>query len=158
MRQLALHSKFVATREMPVTRGKARLMESQEEEEVGQALSQQLPETQGEQETAEQNSSTEVEAAEIDLKEMAKQLTTTLKHLLTSHRQLETDAAMIQAGMDELHQMQEAASYRGFNLEAAERIVGRLKNASSTILTFGDASQGGRPEDEGGDNEEDTME
>lgn len=124
-------------------------MESQEEEEVGQALSQQLPETQGEQETAEQNSSTEVEAAEIDLKEMAKQLTTTLKHLLTSHRQLETDAAMIQAGMDELHQMQEAR---------AERIVGRLKNASSTILTFGDASQGGRPEDEGGDNEEDTME
>ncbi|EEY68202.1 uncharacterized protein PITG_04609 [Phytophthora infestans T30-4] len=80
---------------------------------------------------------------------MAKQLTTTLKHLLTSHRQLETDAAMIQAGMDELHQMQEAR---------AERIVGRLKNASSTILTFGDASQGGRPEDEGGDNEEDTME
>ncbi|KAF4140781.1 hypothetical protein GN958_ATG10000 [Phytophthora infestans] len=156
MRQLALHSKFVATREMPVTRGKARLMESQEEEEVGQALSQQLPETQGEQETAEQNSSTEVEAAEIDLKEMAKQLTTTLKHLLTSHRQLETDAAMIQAGMDELHQMQEAASY-SLRLRA-ERIVGRLKNASSTILTFGDASQGGRPEDEGGDNEEDTME
>ncbi|KAG6977337.1 hypothetical protein JG688_00000460 [Phytophthora aleatoria] len=132
---------------MPVTRGKARLMESQEEE-VEQELSQQLPETQEDREELGQHSSTEMEAAEVDLKEMAKQLTKTLKHLLTTHRQLENDAAMIQAGMDELHQMQEAR---------VERIVGRLKNASSTILTFGDTSQGDRPEDEGDNNVEETM-
>ncbi|KAF1780268.1 hypothetical protein JG687_00000802 [Phytophthora cactorum] len=132
---------------MPVTRGKARLMESQEEE-VEQELSQQLPETQEDREELGQHSSTEMEAAEVDLKEMAKQLTKTLKHLLTTHRQLENDAAMIQAGMDELHRMQEAR---------AERIVGRLKNASSTILTFGDTSQGDRPEDEGDNNVEETM-
>ncbi|KAG2842470.1 hypothetical protein PC112_g3010 [Phytophthora cactorum] len=122
-------------------------MESQEEE-VEQELSQQLPETQEDREELGQHSSTEMEAAEVDLKEMAKQLTKTLKHLLTTHRQLENDAAMIQAGMDELHRMQEAR---------AERIVGRLKNASSTILTFGDTSQGDRPEDEGDNNVEETM-
>ncbi|ETI46809.1 hypothetical protein F441_08827 [Phytophthora nicotianae CJ01A1] len=132
---------------MPVTRGKARLMESQEEE-MEQEIPQQLPETQDEGEDEEQHTSTEAEAAEVDLKEMAKQLTKTLKHLLTTHQRLENDAAMIQAGMDELHRMQEAR---------AERIVGRLKNASSTILTFGDTSQGERLEDEGNDNEEETM-
>ncbi|KAE9220210.1 hypothetical protein PF002_g15957 [Phytophthora fragariae] len=46
----------------------------------------------------------------VDLKEMAKQLTKMLKHLLTTNRQLENDAAEIQAGMDELHRMQETAS------------------------------------------------
>ncbi|KAL3664051.1 hypothetical protein V7S43_010937 [Phytophthora oleae] len=127
---------------MPVTRGRARLLESQEEE-VEVELAQQLPETKGEQE--DQQTSTEVGTHQVDLREMAKQLTKTLKHLLTTHRQLENDAAMIQAGMDELHRMQEAR---------AERIVGRLKNASSTILTFGDMSQGERPEAEGGDEEE----
>ncbi|KAK1934502.1 hypothetical protein P3T76_011111 [Phytophthora citrophthora] len=136
---------------MPVTRRRARLMESQEEE-VEVELAQQLPETVGEQE--DQQTATKVETHEVDLKEMAKQLTKTLKNLLTTHRsrdslierrQLENDAAMIQAGMDELHRMQEAR---------AERIIGRLKNASSTILTFGEVSQGGRPEAEG-DGEED---
>ncbi|KAG7380714.1 hypothetical protein PHYPSEUDO_006896 [Phytophthora pseudosyringae] len=132
---------------MPVTRGRARLMESQEEE-VEQELFQQLSETQEDQEEQEQQTSTQVETPEVDLKEMAKQLTKTLKHLLTTHRQLENDAVMIQAGMDELHRMQETR---------AERIGGRLKNASSTILTFGDASQGERPENECDDNEEEAT-
>lgn len=127
---------------MPVTRGRARRLESQEEE-VEVELAQQLPEAVDEQQA--QQESTEVLPHEVDLKEMAKQLTKTLKHLLTTHRQLENDAVMIQAGMDELHRMQEAR---------AERIVGRLKNASSTILTFGEVSQGDRPEAEGGDEEE----
>ncbi|EGZ04726.1 hypothetical protein PHYSODRAFT_535810, partial [Phytophthora sojae] len=79
------------------------------------------------------------------------QLTKTLKHLLTTHRQLENDAAEIQAGMDELYRMQE---------ERSQHIVGRLKNASSTILTFGDTSQdthAERHEPDDDDNEDEAM-
>ncbi|KAH7463082.1 hypothetical protein PRIC1_001790 [Phytophthora ramorum] len=131
---------------MPMTRGKARLMESQEED-AEEEPSQQMEEAQ------EEPTATEVQAdaPAVDLKEMAKQLTKTLKHLLTTHRQLENDAAKIQEGMDELHRMQE---------ERARHIVGRLQNASSTILTFGNMSQDARhggPEDEGDDNEDDMM-
>ncbi|CAH0480580.1 unnamed protein product [Peronospora belbahrii] len=132
---------------MPVTRGRARMMEN-EEEDVEIETSQMMQETQDE---PEQQSPTAVEAPKVvNLKEMAKQLTSTLKHLLTTHRQLENDAAMIQAGMDELHRMQE---------NRAERIVGRLKNASSTILTFGDANEDAHKENPGheGDDYEDEM-
>ncbi|KAG6621855.1 DnaJ subfamily B member 4 [Phytophthora cinnamomi] len=124
------------------------MLESQEED-VGEEPSQpQMPETQDEHE--EQQTATEVEAdaPAVDLKEMAKQLTKTLKHLLTTHRQLENDAAEIQEGMDELYRMQE---------ERSQHIVGRLKNASSTILTFGDTSQDARHEPEDDDNEDRPM-
>ncbi|POM77045.1 ABC transporter permease [Phytophthora palmivora] len=123
---------------MPVTRGRARLMESQEED-AEEESSQQMQESHEEQDQQQQQTATETDSAVVDLKEMAKQLTKTLKHLLTTHRQLESDAAMIQAGMDELHRMQE---------DRAQHIIGRLKNASSTILTFGDSSQGECPENE----------
>ncbi|CAI5744359.1 unnamed protein product [Peronospora destructor] len=129
---------------MPVTRGRARMMEN-EEEDVEEEPSQQMQESQDEAPTT-------MEAPKVvNLKDMAKQLTNTLKHLLTTHRQLENDAAMIQAGMDELHRMQE---------DRAERIVGRLKNASSTILTFGDANEDAhreRPEHNSDDYEDEMM-
>ncbi|KAJ8524140.1 hypothetical protein ON010_g16977 [Phytophthora cinnamomi] len=98
---------------MPMTRGKARMLESQEED-VGEEPSQpQMPETQDEHE--EQQTATEVEAdaPAVDLKEMAKQ--------------------------------------------RSQHIVGRLKNASSTILTFGDTSQDARHEPEDDDNEDRPM-
>ncbi|CEG36415.1 uncharacterized protein PHALS_02515 [Plasmopara halstedii] len=111
---------------MPVTRGSARLKDDQVGEEIEQTL-------------------TQTEAIR-DLEDMAKQLTKTLKHLLTAHRQLDNDATTIQAGMDELHRMQESR---------AEHIVERLKNASSTILAFSDVSSEERPEGEGDGDEED---
>ncbi|CAH0488817.1 unnamed protein product [Peronospora farinosa] len=133
---------------MPVTRGRARMMEN-EEEDVEEEPSQQMQESQDELE--QQAPTTMEEPKVVNLKDMAKQLTNTLKHLLTTHRQLENDAAMIQAGIDELHRMQE---------DRAERIVKRLKNASSTILTFGDANEDAhreRPEHDGEDYEDEMM-
>ncbi|CAI5723603.1 unnamed protein product [Peronospora effusa] len=133
---------------MPVTRGRARMMEN-EEEDVEEEPSQQMQESQDEPE--QQAPTTMEEPKVVNLKDMAKQLTNTLKHLLTTHRQLENDAAMIQAGIDELHRMQE---------DRAERIVKRLKNASSTILTFGDANEDAhreRPEHDGEDYEDEMM-
>ncbi|TDH73214.1 hypothetical protein CCR75_000520 [Bremia lactucae] len=135
---------------MPVTRGKARLIGSQEEE----IELQQLPEMQEEHDMEEHQTSTEMEAPEVDLKAMAKQLTDTLKHLLTTHRQLEKDAATIQEGMDELHCMQETASWLIGQFQRAKRIVKRLKNASSTILTFGDENSGKHSRHEDNNNDE----
>ncbi|KAE9010957.1 hypothetical protein PR003_g15349 [Phytophthora rubi] len=136
---------------MPVTRGKARMMESQEDDVEEEPSQLQMTETHDEQEEQQTPMEVETDAPAVDLKEMAKQLTKTLKHLLTTHRQLENDAAEIQAGMDELYRMQETRS---------QHIVGRLKNASSTILTFGDPGQdthAGRHEPEDDDNEDETM-
>lgn len=79
---------------MPVTRGRARLNVSQEER-IEQELAQKLPnaqeereeqEEQEEQEEEDHQMSTEVEAPGADIRNMAKQLTKTLKHLLTTHR------------------------------------------------------------------------
>ncbi|CAH0522097.1 unnamed protein product [Peronospora belbahrii] len=137
---------------MPVTRGRARMIEN-EEEDVEIETSQMMQETQDE---PEQQSPTAVEAPKVvNLKEMAKQASRTHTIIVLTNGQifdfqLENDAAMIQAGMDELHRMQE---------NRAERIVGRLKNASSTILTFGDANEDAHKENPGheGDDYEDEM-
>uniref|UniRef100_A0AAV1TR50 Uncharacterized protein n=1 Tax=Peronospora matthiolae TaxID=2874970 RepID=A0AAV1TR50_9STRA len=137
---------------MPVTRGRARMMESQEDD-MDEGQSQMMQEIEEEVEEHDEQTPAAAEAQdEVNLKEMAKQLTNTLKHLLTTHRQLENDAAMIQAGMDELYRMQQ---------DRAQRIVGRLKNASSTILTFGEATQDARrdrPEQDENDCEEEDEE
>ncbi|KAI9921390.1 hypothetical protein PsorP6_001149 [Peronosclerospora sorghi] len=190
---------------MPLTRKRARMMESQDEgveEDLDEEPVQSVQETQDEHD---QQASGQMEAPEVvNLREMAKQyrsvlperkskaftqLTDTLKHLMTTHRwvlvifsstyvviqacsalysQLEDDAITIQTGMDELYRMQENVSW--FSLDAvppvgflfrAQRIVGRLKNASSTILTFGDTSQeaheGERPENEVEENEDEVR-
>ncbi|RLN54831.1 hypothetical protein BBJ29_004381 [Phytophthora kernoviae] len=115
---------------MPVTRGRARKMEKSQEY-TEEEPSQQLQEPE-EQET------TPTEESAVDLQQ-----------ILSQRSELEDDAAMIQAGVDELYRMQE------------EHIVGRLKNASSTILTFGDANQevhSDHPASEGGDNEDEATE
>ncbi|KAG7395523.1 hypothetical protein PHYBOEH_003663 [Phytophthora boehmeriae] len=116
------------------------------EEEPSQ-LAQQLQEDPEELETS------TMEETAVDLEQMFSQvlttaLTKTVKQLLKSHRELEDDAEMIQAGVDELYRVQEVR---------AQHIVGRLKNASSTILTFGDSIHE-LQEGDGGGNEDEATE
>ncbi|RMX63149.1 hypothetical protein DD238_007003 [Peronospora effusa] len=138
-----------------------------EEEDVEEEPSQQMQESQDEPE--QQAPTTMEEPKVVNLKDMAKQAIDKYTQASADHAptllqiqivtnaffsknsQLENDAAMIQAGIDELHRMQE---------DRAERIVKRLKNASSTILTFGDANEDAhreRPEHDGEDYEDEMM-
>ncbi|KAG2529315.1 hypothetical protein BBO99_00004737 [Phytophthora kernoviae] len=141
---------------MPVTRGRARKMEKSQEY-IEEEPSQQLQEPEEQETTPTEESAVDLQQilsqpsvrAQVQFATLQVSLESDPCDALCERSELEDDAAMIQAGVDELYRMQEV------------HIVGRLKNASSTILTFGDANQevhSDHPASEGGDNEDEATE